>query len=67
MTRGDGFKLHQGSFQLQCLEKIILTMSGEALQQATQGGDSITIPKDTQGNSRRHTEQLGSIAVTHIG
>jgi len=32
-------------------------MSGEALEQAAQGGGGITIPKDVQEKGRCHNEQ----------
>ena len=48
MRRGNGLKLHQGSFGLNNEETLLLRKSGDAVAQTAQGSVGVTIPGGAQ-------------------
>lgn len=66
-TRGNDFKLCQGSFRLDIRKKILLRKCGEALGWASQRGGGDTIPGGAQEKEKYHTEGHGLVGVVVMG
>ena len=63
--RENGFKLHQGRLRLDIKKKNFLQKSGDALQQAAQGGGGVTINVLVDG--RCGTEEHGLVGIVAMG